>query len=131
MEAVGAEQEDFAGLERRPLAHVRDDLGLVLKVSIHQHNDIAIGMVERGAQRRLVTEVTGEDHQANPAIRPHGFLQQPARLVRAAVVHQYHVVRAAGNDVEHGHEPGQQFRNHFLLVVDGNAYREAHDFPRP
>ena len=120
-----------------PLVESREQagerLGRVLQVGVHGQHGVAGDVVERRGERGLVAEVARElDHDESRVVRGRR-LEQLLRPVTAAVVHEDHLVRPAGNRVEHRDETTEQLGEDRFLVVDGNGETDAarRHFDRP
>ncbi|MGC4122747.1 MAG: hypothetical protein QM765_50880 [Myxococcales bacterium] len=96
---------------------LRDELGRVLQVAVHQHDDVALGVGQPRRHRRLQAEVArqADDLERRVGLGPLG--EQRPGLVAAAVVH--------GDDLElaaqlrqRGEEPVAQLGNDRLLVEE-------------
>ena len=110
---------------------VRDDLRFVLQVGVHQDDGVTGRVIERRSEGRLVSEIPGQDQQAKAGVPPRRCGQEFTRAVGAAIVDEDHLVRPTGQGVEDRRESHQQLRNDLLLVVNGDAYREAHGLVVP
>ena len=111
--------------------HLGNDLRFILEVTVHQHHRVAARVIERRAHGRLMAEIARQGDEPDPLITAGGLGKQAARPVGAAVVDKDDFMRPAWQLVQHAHQARHQFRNDFLFVVHGDAYREPHDRALP
>src|SRR5207248_5220142 len=88
-EALLAHGVYHVGARAPALDQVGDQLGRVLQVTVHHHDDVALGAIEAGGQRLLVAEVAREEDDADPAVVLRQPLEDLTGAVGGAVVHQH------------------------------------------
>jgi hypothetical protein len=62
----------------------------MLKIRIHRHDHVSVGVVEAGSERRLMAEVARQEKILKPLVRTVKLLENPSRFVPAAIVHEEH-----------------------------------------
>ena len=113
-----------------PLLIAFDELGngfgCVLKVAVHQHDHVTAHVRQRGAERRLMTEVSRQDDDANAGIVLGRGIEKLHRAIAAAIVDKQQLVRPAGNRRQHCAYALQQLRHHGFLVEHRNRDGKSH-----
>ena len=104
---------------------LRNDLRHILQIAVHDDRGVSADVVERGSQRRLMTEVARERHHDDARIFPRHLFQNRHRAVHASVVHKEKLVRPARYLVQHDSRAPHQLRERSLFVVNGNRHRET------
>lgn len=60
----------------------------MLKVSIHADDNVRIGMIEAGAKRRLMTEISRKEEITHPLVILIELLKDTYRAVAASIVNE-------------------------------------------
>jgi hypothetical protein len=94
--------------------HLRDQLRRVLEVGVDHHDDVAAGVLQPGAERRLVAEVAGEHDDLDPLVGGGELAEQLAGRVLGAVVDEHQLELDAA---ERGDGPRVERADGVLLVV--------------
>ena len=107
---------DDVGAAAPRLEHLADQLGRVLEVAVDHHHDVAAGVLQAGADRRLVAEVARQGDHLDALVGRRQRAQALARRVAGAVVDedQLELERAEG-----GHGARVERLDGVLLVVHG------------
>src|SRR5258706_9521134 len=66
---------------------LRNDLGRILQITIHNHTGIALRIIQRGGDRSLVTEIPAQVKPPDARIRTAYVLKPSGRVIRASVVY--------------------------------------------
>ena len=83
---------DVATLLFECLDEQRDVLGLVLEIGVHQDQDVAARVVERGGDGRVLAEVSREADDPQSRVGRGLCLQPRQRTVATAIVHDHRLV---------------------------------------
>jgi hypothetical protein len=86
---------------------LRDDLGRVLQIRVHDDDRVAPGMVESGGDGDLLAEIAAEGDGGQAPIGGADLAQRLQRVVLRAVVDEDDFERQA-DPLQHGQEPGDE-----------------------
>ena len=91
----------------------------MLQIGIHDHDDVAAGMVEPGGDRDLLAEIPAEGNGIDARV---GFVQQAQHRKRAVPAAIVDADDLPGGDaaIEHALQPLDQERQVVGLVMDGD-----------
>ena len=111
---------------------LRDDLGRVLQVGVHDHDRVAVRVVHARGDRQLVAEVAREREQLDPRV-PLGAGGRPRRRAVPAAVVDEEQLEILGLLLEHAAQAIAEDGEALLLVQerhdDDDLAGRAHERP--
>ena len=101
--------------------HVRNQLGRMLPIAVERHHRIAVGSIEPGGERGLVTEVAAQLHDRHVGVARGQVRQLVGGVVDGAIVHVADPDVVLPSQRRHRiHQPPVERGHHLLLVVERN-----------